>query len=135
MTGPLWLPSLDDGGTLTAAAEAGTELCGVRLRQPVPSAHKIALRAIPAGAVIRKYGQPIGIANATLAKSMADDIDVDCSAVLEGMPRRTGRDDFQNVAYGRVGPARQVRKPGRRRLRIRTPAARRPALITGKETI
>ncbi len=33
----------------------------------IPSGHKLALRAIPAGALIRKYGQVIGRASAPIA--------------------------------------------------------------------
>ena len=47
--------------------EAGEEACGVWLRQPIPAAHKVALHAIPAGAVIRRYGYPIGIASRAIA--------------------------------------------------------------------
>jgi altronate dehydratase len=67
MIGALRLSPLDDVAILTATAEAGAELCGVRLLQAIPAAHKVALHAIPAGAVIRKYGQPIGIASQAIA--------------------------------------------------------------------
>jgi altronate hydrolase len=32
----------------------------VLVRQPIPRGHKVALRALPAGAVVHKYGHPIG---------------------------------------------------------------------------
>ena len=43
-----------DGGELTAAAD-------------IPAGHKIATRAVPAGAPVRKYGQVIGVATAAIA--------------------------------------------------------------------
>ena len=39
----------------------------VAVGQPVPRGHKIALRAVPAGAEVHKYGQVIGIATADIA--------------------------------------------------------------------
>jgi len=39
----------------------------VEVRQPVPRGHKIALRAVPAGAEVHKYGQVIGVATAGIA--------------------------------------------------------------------
>jgi len=42
--------------------EAGAEVEGVAAREIIPRGHKIATRAIPAGAPVRKYGQIIGYA-------------------------------------------------------------------------
>lgn len=39
----------------------------VAVRQPVPRGHKIALRAVPAGAEVHKYGQVIGVATTDIA--------------------------------------------------------------------
>ncbi|MFD7308147.1 UxaA family hydrolase [Promicromonospora sp. NPDC059942] len=39
----------------------------VGVRQPVPRGHKIALRAVPAGGHVRKYGQVIGVATTDIA--------------------------------------------------------------------
>jgi altronate hydrolase len=63
----LQLSPLDDVAILAEAGEAGEEACGVWLRQPIPAAHKVALHGIPAGAVIRRYGYPIGIASRAIA--------------------------------------------------------------------
>ena len=38
----------------------------VKARAPIPAGHKIALRAIAAGELIRKYGQTIGRASAAI---------------------------------------------------------------------
>ncbi|MBV8901524.1 MAG: UxaA family hydrolase, partial [Verrucomicrobia bacterium] len=40
---------------------------GVRLRQAVPAGHKVATRAIPAGAPVHKYNQIIGFATQPIA--------------------------------------------------------------------
>ncbi len=47
-----------------AAEGAGVEAGGLSLtaRQAIPAGHKIALRDVPAGAPVRKYGEKIGLA-------------------------------------------------------------------------
>src|SRR4051812_11651221 len=67
MTRALQLSARDDVAILTEAGEAGDDACGVRLQQPIPAAHKVALHPIPVGAVIRRYGYPIGIASQPIA--------------------------------------------------------------------
>jgi len=61
----------DDVALAVADLSAGqaVEVAGqaIVLRQPIPSGHKLALRAIPRGDVVRKYGQPIGRATADMA--------------------------------------------------------------------
>ena len=72
MTGPFLLLSDKDNVLvaranvpegLAVALEGGT----VTLSRPIPMAHKIARHPIAAGAVILKYGMPIGIATADIA--------------------------------------------------------------------
>lgn len=48
---------------------AGTRLTreAVTVAQTIPSGHKLAIRAIPAGAPVRKYGQVIGVATCDIA--------------------------------------------------------------------
>jgi altronate hydrolase len=53
---------LSPGDTVSASG-AGPVAVG----QPVPRGHKIALRAVPAGAEVHKYGQAIGVATADIA--------------------------------------------------------------------
>lgn len=61
----------DDVAVLLADAgpSARVEAAGraVVAAQALPKGHKIALRALAAGATVRKYGQPIGAASATIA--------------------------------------------------------------------
>lgn len=45
----------------------GEEVLGVRIAAPVPQGHKLALVDLPAGAMITKYGQPIGRSSAAIA--------------------------------------------------------------------
>ncbi len=53
--------------------------------EPVPFPHKIALEAIPAGADVRKYGQPIGYAlRAIPAGALVHNHNIDCRRGREG---------------------------------------------------
>jgi len=62
----LRLHPADDVAVARTAISAGTALAGpdggLRAADDVPAGHKIALRAIAAGAAVRKYGQVIGVA-------------------------------------------------------------------------
>jgi altronate hydrolase len=70
-SGLLVLHRADDVGVAVAGLPAGSELDGpdgrVVTAGPVPPGHKVALRAIAAGAPVRKYGQVIGFASAPIA--------------------------------------------------------------------
>lgn len=44
--------------------EIGGEV--ITVREPIASGHKVALRAIPPGGPVIKYGSPIGLASATI---------------------------------------------------------------------
>ena len=63
----LRLHPADDVAVARTAIAAGTVLAGpdgrLRALDDVPAGHKIALRAIAAGAAVRKYGQVIGAAS------------------------------------------------------------------------
>ncbi|MFB3829432.1 MAG: UxaA family hydrolase [Bryobacteraceae bacterium] len=50
----------DDVAIAREALPPGTQAAGVTLREPVPPGHKIALRHIAAGELVRRYGEPIG---------------------------------------------------------------------------
>ena len=56
----------DDVGVARRDLSPGEEAGGVTVRGPVPSGHKLSLRAVPRGAPVRKYGQPIGLATRDL---------------------------------------------------------------------
>lgn len=56
----------DTVGVALRALAAGEELDGVHLAGPVPQGHKIALIDIPAGALVTRYGQPIGRASTAI---------------------------------------------------------------------
>ncbi|MBW8758061.1 MAG: altronate dehydratase [Burkholderiales bacterium] len=62
----LRLHAADDVAVARVAIAAGTLLAGpdgsLRAADDVPAGHKIALRAVAAGAPVRKYGQVIGVA-------------------------------------------------------------------------
>ena len=61
----------DSVGLLTRTVAAGTEVVAggvrLRLRDEVPAGHKVALREIPRGEQVRKYGQVIGVATSDIA--------------------------------------------------------------------
>jgi altronate hydrolase len=61
----------DSVGLLTRTVAAGTDVVAgasvLRLRDEVPAGHKVALRDIPEGGQVRKYGQVIGVATRPIA--------------------------------------------------------------------
>ena len=65
------LDATDPVGLAGAVLQAGAvvELDGLRVtvRDPIPRGHKLALVDLPAGTEVRKYGQPIGIAQRDIA--------------------------------------------------------------------
>lgn len=66
MTRALRISSEDDVAVLIDPAMPNDVVLGVVARDAMPSGHKIALHRIAAGAVVRKYGQPIGVANRSI---------------------------------------------------------------------
>jgi altronate dehydratase small subunit len=58
------LRPLESGESITVSA--GGRETTVTIRQPVPPGHKFALRDIPAGAAVNKYGETIGRATALI---------------------------------------------------------------------
>ena len=62
----------DDVAIATRAIAAGEEIAvagrALRAAQDIPAGHKMALRAVPRGAEVRKYGFPIGVAAADIAE-------------------------------------------------------------------
>lgn len=68
---PILLHPDDDVAVVGVDTPAGTELTArgitVRTASEIPSGHKVALRAIAAGEVVRKYGEPIGVASVAIA--------------------------------------------------------------------
>jgi hypothetical protein len=67
----LMISGRDNVATALQALAAGREIdvngLAVIVREPIPSGHKVALRPIPAGEVVIKYGSPIGTATAAIA--------------------------------------------------------------------
>lgn len=57
----------DNVGVATSRLAVGTAVKGVSVREEVPVGHKVALRDIPAGTYVVKYGVPIGRARANIA--------------------------------------------------------------------
>jgi hypothetical protein len=61
----------DNVATALEALEAGRHLeiegLTITVAEPIAAGHKIALRPIPAGEAVVKYGSPIGLASANIA--------------------------------------------------------------------
>jgi altronate hydrolase len=57
----------DDVGVATRALRAGETLDGLVVAENIPPSHKVATRALAAGDLVRKYGQPIGKARTSIA--------------------------------------------------------------------
>jgi len=53
--------------TLEAGTQVAAGAVSLLIQQTIPSGHKVALQAIAAGSVVRKYGQPIGMASTDIA--------------------------------------------------------------------
>jgi altronate hydrolase len=100
----------------------GTEVDGVKVASDVPAGHKIATRAIPAGATVLKYGYPIGVATRdispgehvhshNLSSTLRDDFDpskhevhlrklpVPAAATFDGFRRADGRVGVRNEIW------------------------------------
>jgi altronate dehydratase len=59
----------DNVATALEALDAGrilVETGSLTVREPIPRGHKIALRPIPSGSEVMKYGSPIGLATADI---------------------------------------------------------------------
>ena len=56
----------DDVAVMLSDAAAGTVAAGVTFLEPIAKGHKVAVRSITAGAKVRKYGFPFGIATADI---------------------------------------------------------------------
>ena len=63
----LRLSDQDDVAVMIDPAPRGSEILGVIARDEVPGGHKIAMRPVAAGALVRKYGQVIGVATRDIA--------------------------------------------------------------------
>jgi hypothetical protein len=61
-TRALRLSALDDVAVMIEPAAPGDDVLGVIAHDAVPFGHKMALHDVALGSVVRKYGQPIGIA-------------------------------------------------------------------------
>jgi altronate hydrolase len=57
----------DDVAVARRPIRAGAAVAGVTARQDIPPGHKLALRDLPAGSPVRKYGQIIGFASVPIA--------------------------------------------------------------------
>ena len=65
------LRETDDVAVIKRPVRAGTELVNgsrrLSVRRDIPAGHKLAVKPIPNGAPVKKYGQVIGFANGDIA--------------------------------------------------------------------
>jgi altronate dehydratase len=73
----------------------------VTVIEPIPSGHKVALRAIAAGSAVIKYGSPIGLASA--------DIQPGAHVHTHNLSSSRGRGDLQ---AGARDPQTRLAEPG-----------------------
>ena len=70
MKAALVISERDNVATAFEPLAAGRELdidgLAITVAEPIPSGHKVALRAIAAGEPVVKYGSPIGLASAAI---------------------------------------------------------------------
>lgn len=67
MVRALRITDADDVAILIDDAAPGDDVLGIAARDAIPSGHKLALRSIAAGEIVRKYGQVIGVATRDIA--------------------------------------------------------------------
>jgi altronate hydrolase len=69
MMGEPWIQIVPDDNVVVVLESivAGSNIGGVKVASDIPSGHKVAIKAIPQGAAIIKYGYPIGEATAAIA--------------------------------------------------------------------
>lgn len=104
MTRALRLSPLDDVAVLIDPASVGDDVLGVTARDAVSFGHKLALHDVAAGQVVRKYGQPIGIA--TQAIRAGEHVHSHNLAVGEG--RHAGAAVTAGVAGRLVAPPKDA---------------------------
>jgi altronate dehydratase len=66
--GILRLHSDDDVAVAIRNLRAGEMIDDLVMQTDIPSGHKVAMRALATGDVIRKYGQPVGVATRDIAR-------------------------------------------------------------------
>ena len=93
----LRLDPMDNVAIARTALKAGTVCDGVTLRAAIPAGHKVALSDVPAGGVLHKFAQPIGVAT---------------EAITAGAHVHSHNMAFQPVA-GRYEFATNLRQPER----------------------
>lgn len=67
MVRALRITDADDVAILIDDAAPGDDVLGIAARDAIPSGHKLTLRPIAAGEIVRKYGQVIGVATRDIA--------------------------------------------------------------------
>ena len=100
MNPALVISASDNVATALEALEAGATICvgdvSVAVVDRIPRGHKVAIRAIPAGAAVIKYGSAIGTASA--------DIAVGAHVHVHNVASGRGRGDLSAAAHAAQPP-------------------------------
>jgi altronate dehydratase len=101
------ISAADNVGTALDTLSPGTVLGAagsITVCEPIPRGHKVALRAIPAGSSVMKYGSPIGIAMA--------DIPAGAHVHTHNVSSARGRGDLNGrEGHGHAGADGRIAEP------------------------
>ena len=106
MTPVIVISVSDNVATALEALAPGTVLASlgsITVREAIPRGHKIALRPIPAGGSVLKYGSPIGVAIA--------DIPAGAHVHTHNVSSARGRGDLNGRAHSRATDGRIAEPP------------------------
>lgn|SRR5262249_22506448 len=99
MNPALVISARDNVATALEALEAGATICvgdvSVAVVDRIPRGHKVAIRAIPAGSAVVKYGSAIGTASA--------DIPAGAHVHVHNLASGRGRGDLSTAAAAPAG--------------------------------
>ncbi|MEA3389052.1 UxaA family hydrolase [Sphingobium sp. CCH11-B1] len=94
MVRALRITDADDVAILIDDAAPGDDVLGIAARDAIPSGHKLTLRPIAAGEIVRKYGQVIGVATRDIAPGEhvhSHNLEVGDHQTGEGVPAPAAR--------------------------------------------
>src|ERR1044072_3355752 len=103
MTPVIQIDPRDSVATALRDLDAGEQLLGVTLAEPVAKGHKFALRAIEAGEPVLKFGFPIGRATSAIAPG-AHVHTHNVATALEGSGSYSYRPEHNSVPLRKQGP-------------------------------
>jgi len=95
----LTLDPEDDVAVALEPLDAGRDLGGWRTAEAIPAGHKVAVKAVARGGVVRKYGQAIGVAAEDVRPG--DWVHVHNLRMDEGLPRQAAAESLRRAPAAR----------------------------------